>query len=736
MKKNNYKLFEHYVLRTPLFPVQKLLEFNPDNSEHIDALLQDNIFLEAVFLASPELYDEIQHHKNHKSSKGKDEKLLFAITKYLSRMCSRATPFGLFAGVNSGRFDVKTNLKLSDISSFVRHTRLDMNYLVALAQDLSKQEHIKKQILFYPNTSIYKIGNYIRYIEYYYENAKRIHEIVSVENSIYLEQILEAAQNGARFDSLAMCIANNEVTIDEARGFVDQLIVSQLLISELEPGVTGDEFLGKLIDKFASLDNFEPYSNYLAQIDEKLIKIDQTIGKSVSAYQAVKNDLTKLGTDFNPKYLFQTDLAIKTVANTLSNDLKAQFIETLGFLNKLTPVSEKDTLKIFGKKLYSRYENKPVPISLALDNELGISLTNDFSDDSINPLIDDLSLPDIEQETDNSIKWNAVTKMLHQKLLQAKQDNLYQIYLRQSDLKNTKPNWRDLPDTFSSMVKMLQIDGKDMFYMPSVGHSSATNLLGRFCFVDKDILSHVKSIAQKEQDLQKGKLLAEIVHLPESRVGNILLRPRFRKYEIPYLAQTDINNDNKLNINDLYIVSDHLGNIKLFSKKWQKEVLPHLSNAHNFKDNALPIYHFLALMQVQNKRENISFSWGKLTEMFDFLPRVVYKNAILSLARWRLNKTIVQNWKQALPDNLVETVNQWRTMYQAPRLVVYAQSDNKLLLDLEKASHIRLLLDLARNKDDFFLEEYLFAETSPSKQHNDFFANEIILGFYKNELKS
>ncbi len=735
MKKNNYKLFEYYVLRTPLFPIQKFIDFDPDNAKHIDALLQEELFLEAIFLASPELYDEIKNLINQSLSPKKEEKLRFAITKYLSRMCSRATPFGLFAGVNMGKFDAQTSIKLSDISSFERHTRLDMNYLVALAQNLSRQELIKNQLLFYPNTSIYQIGNFIRYVEYYYENARRTHEIVSVENSIYLQQILDAAQNGANFDSLVKLICNDEISIEDASGFIDQLIDSQLLISELEPGVTGEEFLGKLIKKFSSLNNLDQFTRFFKSIDEKLRHIDQKIGNVPSKYETVKNELLRLGTTFNPKYLFQTDLAIKTKENTLSESLKSEYIDTLSFLNRLTTAPQNDTLKQFGKNLYKRYENRPVPISLALDNELGISLKSDLSDDSVNPLVDDLLLPDIEKKQDKSSKWNEVSKMLHRKICEAKAQNAYQIDLYPTDLKNKKVDWDDLPDTFSSIVNLVQISGKEMFYMPSAGHSSATNLLGRFCFVDKDVLSYVQTIANKETVLQKDKIVAEIVHLPESRVGNILLRPRFRKYEIPYLAQTDMN-DNMLNINDLYVVSDHLGNIKLFSKKLGKEVLPRLSNAHNFKQNALPIYHFLALMQTQNKRDTLAFSWGVLREMFDFLPRVVYKKAILSLAQWRLHKPVLDSWRKLSSDKLLAEVSRWRKNHQVPEWLVYPQKDNKLLLDLSKHAHVKLLLDMTRNQRDFFLEEYLFSEGSPSKRHKDLYANEVILAFYKNDLKN
>ncbi len=90
-------------------------------------------------------------------------------------------------------------------------------------------------------------------------------------------------------------------------------------------------------------------------------------------------------------------------------------------------------------------------------------------------------------------------------------------------------------------------------FIGSIGGSSAANLLCRFCHVDAEIYSFVKEITDKEKELSKDIIFAEIIHLPESRIGNILLRPVLRDYEIPYLAKSYLNNEYQIKTDDLFV---------------------------------------------------------------------------------------------------------------------------------------------------------------------------------------
>lgn len=129
----------------------------------------------------------------------------------------------------------------------------------------------------------------------------------------------------------------------------------------------------------------------------------------------------------------------------------------------------------------------------------------------------------------------------------------------------------------------------------------------------------LKDLANKivQYDKQVGKIDAEIVHLPENRVGNILYRPILREYEIPYLANSTLEKHFQINIEDLFLTLRD-NRLILFSKKLGKEVVPYLSNAHNYWTNSLPIYNFLCDLRSQDVRDNLTFSWGNIFKAINF----------------------------------------------------------------------------------------------------------------------
>src|SRR5262245_23816516 len=99
---------------------------------------------EAVFLASPDL-DESFHIWLNEPESERGHRVERALVRYFLRMAGRATPFGLFAGISVGDIAEQTRLVLSKRENYRRRTRLDMDYLVALAEALAQDPPLKSE---------------------------------------------------------------------------------------------------------------------------------------------------------------------------------------------------------------------------------------------------------------------------------------------------------------------------------------------------------------------------------------------------------------------------------------------------------------------------------------------------------------------------------------------------------------------------------------------------------------
>jgi thiopeptide-type bacteriocin biosynthesis protein len=726
-----YRYHPQFVLRTALLPIGS----EPLTPGLLTRLCQEAYFLEAIYLASPVLHDEILKWQNKLLTEEKEiNKLLVSVGKYYNRMRSRCTPYGLFAACATGSWSDKNEIVLSD--EIKRHTRLDMNYLCALAQQLNSHPLLLPLLKFYPNNSMYVFGDNLRYVEYKYVNNRRVHQISSVDNSEYLQTILRRAETGATPGELAPLLVESDISLEEAHAFVHELINSQILVSELEPAVTGDEFIHQLISSLKSIRQQHPHEEItgiiqiLEDVQNHIAQLDLKLGNGSEKYRDIFGKLKTLNTPIEENQLFQTDSYKNTQICELNTSIQDSLRDALGFLNKFSPRDEQRNRSKFIENFTQAYENAEIPLLEALDTESGIGYVGKDTN-GINALLDDVFIPGTEQAF-QEIRWNKLQGVLHGRLAKAAKNDDYTVTFTDDDLKGIDSGTNNLPDTLPVMFRVLDKSGK--LFVGHMGGSSAANLLGRFAHGDAAINNIINTITTHEQDSNPDQILAEIVHLPESRIGNILLRPVLRKYEIPYLGKSALPADHQILLQDL-MVSVKGDKIILRSKKLNKEIIPRLSSAHNYSYNALPVYHFLCELQTQQfEKSGLTFDWGVLRNNYKFLPRAEYKNVILSRAQWQFSKADFAVLLDDSKPDYAEKVSEWIKTWKLPRHVVLADGDNELYLDLHEAFSLKILSSAIRKRDQIVLEEFLFEEDNclVHDQKGAGYTNECIAIFLKN----
>ena len=727
-----YQLFNNYYLRTPLFSFNTYKKFI--NKDKLDAndfkdVLNSTIFREAIFLASPELHHQIIKWENGAlTDKQKIEKLHFSILKYSTRISSRCTPFGLFASCNVGAFGLETTIQPHNNKECNRRTRFDTTFLNQLFQELLKKKSIKENVLFYPNTSIYKVGTHYRYVEYSIENKRRNYALEGLVHSEYLEEVLDKAKKGCTVNELSVILIDDEITKAAALDFIDALIDNQILVSELEITVTGDDYFKNLVHRIQQIPEASEIYKQLCYLQKQLTQLDTKIGNKIAVYQPLINKAKLIVKELDEKYLFQTDAFSSFKNNTLNSTIKRQLNKAFVLFNKMTLPSANGNIEQFKRNFLKRFEQSEVSLNLVLDTETGIGYGAKKAD--TNDLLDALSLLGTKKRYERII-WTDVDTILQTKLIEAIAKKEYSICLIEDDFKALPVTSEDLPDTFSAIIEVYKGENNEQIFINNIAGASATYLLGRFASGDQKLLNHIEEIVAIEKTIRKDTILAEIVHLPEARTGNILQRPAFRDFEIPYLGKSSVVSENQIPLEDIF-VSVKNDTIILRSKKLDKEILPRLGNAHNYSGNPLPMYQFLCDIQTQNKRSSIGFSWNAILKKQPFLPRVVFGNMIFSKARWKINvKTFKEIFKN---EELLVAIKKWQKEKRIPDDIELVAGDHKLLINLNNEFSIKMLLDTVKNSKEFMLEEFLFTNDEIVKDNTgNSFCNQFVVSFYNEE---
>ncbi|MBV7530713.1 lantibiotic dehydratase [Chitinophaga sp. sic0106] len=711
-------------MRTPMLPVSTLQRLQHLDLQMLPSAIRE-IFAdpglqEAIYIASIDLYQEMQRWRSGQPLAAKEEeKLTFSLYRYLLRMSTRCTPYGLFAGITAGSSHIHSQVLLGEDQLHRKYCRLDMNYVAELTAAVTTVPAIREQLLYFPNNSIYLSGSRFRYAAYTLRNKVRNYYLTAVDNTDYLRQILHTATSGATLEQIRQCLISeeNEITWYDADEFVQELLANQLLVSELEPTVTGTEFFHTLIARIQTIPEAADITAQLQQI----VQLLQQPG--MAAYQEVNRIVKNLLPDTSSKDLLQTDLYLHTTTNHLSEKILGELAAHTNDLAVLARSGISPDLEQFTSAFSARYEEQEVPLSVALDAEAGIGYGAQSGGDHT-PLLDELQLPATPE------KGSVATDKLLTLQLQRLRENTTEIVLTKAELESLKSDRTPkLPASGYLMGKLLAPDaaaldaGNYRFELHGCNGPSAANLLGRFCHGDAFLSEQVNISLRKEENLNNEVIFAELVHLPESRTGNILMRPRLRPYEIVYLAASEAGED-QIPVSDL-MVSIRQGKIRLRSIRHNKWVVPRMSTAHNYR-NGLPIYKFLCELQFQDYEPGYSWQW-LVGNDFTFLPRVSYGNFILHKRTWIWRKS--ENTYNR--ERYKEHIQDFRKKWDLPQYIVISEGDNDLVIDLDSPVAVALLGKIMDRSEQVILQELLQTPDQcwiqgPNGRH----ANELVLPFH------
>ncbi|HZT42757.1 MAG TPA: lantibiotic dehydratase [Chthonomonadaceae bacterium] len=665
---------------------------------------------EAIFVASPDLDAAISLWMREPESE-KGQRAERALTRYFARMAGRATPFGLFAGASVGTIGKETRLRLPGRARYQRHTRLDMDYLCALTDALGQDPDVRRVMRYFPNTSLYTAAGRLRYVETRLEDKARTYHLVAVEATDYLEATLARARQGATLAALAAPLVEDDITWEEAEAYVEELIDSQILVPEIAPPVTGPEPIHPLIAQWEAYPETQPAAAILNQVRAELAGMDAAgLGLPPARYRAIAEMLETLPAKVELPRLFQVDMVKPASKITLGAEPVAEILRGAQLLHRLAGRFREDLLTKFQEAFTARYEGREVPLLEALDEEVGVGLPGAGGGSSAEaaPLLKGLAFP---TKTEETARWGARERILLEKLAAALASGAPEIVLEPQDVEAMagKEPAEPLPDSFAVMASLAAESEEalargDFQVSFDVGFGpSGARLLGRFCHADPELRRLVEQQLRTEEALHPEAVFAEIVHLPEGRIGNVLCRPVLREREIVYLGASGAPPEQQIPIEDLR-VSVREGRIVLCSERLDCEVIPRLTTAHNYTARSLGVYRFLCSLQEQAVTSGVTWSWGAL-ESAPFLPQVRAGRLVLSRARWRVRKEELQRLNKLKGGERFAAVQGWRAERRLPRRLLLADADNTLPVDLDNVFSVEAFLAAVAGREEAALVE-------------------------------
>ncbi|MBF4519155.1 lantibiotic dehydratase family protein [Flavobacterium sp. ANB] len=736
----NLSFFSSFAVRTPCLSMGFYLNLTvgPEiQSELLKELLNDPHISESIYLASPEFFSELQKWLSISEYPAeKARKIQISLLKYLTRMSTRCTPFGLFSACGTGTFGNTTSITINK-NSFYRKTRFDMEFMAGLGTAVQKKALPGNKLLFYPNTTLYKLGDFYRFIGYSMDSGNRKYSLEAVKQTEYLDLILKMSVSGISKMKLANYLCSDEINKTEALEFIDEIIESQILVSEMELTLTGDDFFFKpgLQERIKGSSADAGVFDAVKLLRLQLPEIDKAGNIPVSRYQNIAKTLREKQLPFTEKYLFQTDSFLKSDNFQLNQKYPAEIVRTIKFLNKISAIKTPTPLQNFKKAFLKRYEGQEVALTRVLDFETGIGYGSPNENFDVTPLLDSIGLKK-KSNTGQVTELDEVQRVLHHKINNVLLNDQHSIELCEGDFNHIDFTHDSPSETFSCLFEIVKEKGKESIVIQHTGGSSAANLLARFSYGHSGIGNFTNEITKYESDHLADKIVAEIIHLPESRTGNVLKRPNFRPYEIPYLGQSGVGLHYQITIEDI-ILKMTTRRLCLWSKKHNREIIPRLTNAHNFSHNSLPVYQFLCDIQFENRKSSIGINTANMEKLFSFIPRITLGNCIVSKAKWIYSseknpdffKNMSKNFK-LYDQNISSFVSDLSSAVKfrpLPQYVMLLDADNTLLVNMQNVTCVEMLLASVKNRKNFILEEFLFPSEEMVNTKDDYFANQFIM---------
>jgi thiopeptide-type bacteriocin biosynthesis protein len=647
--------------------------------------VQEPLIQQALAIASPSLLEGIVRLRPDDDSR-RTRRVFSRLLRYLIRMSTRSTPFGMFSGVAMGQFSTRSSLQLESPVLKSLRTRPDMSWVLALIQYIEQEPAFLPDLHVMTNQNIVFNGTraHLPYADIYGQADNSSIHVHVTQPMLYT---LQLAQEPLPYHEL---VHQLQVHYPQAQPpllaqFVKQLWDHHFLQSNLRPPLTDTSPTHYLLHHLPDTPALQAVKEQIAQVLHMIAAFDHAPdGERVSILRAVRQAQKQMPATQHDDNL-QTDTALALASSNLPDEIGHAACRAAELLFRQSQSRGLQHLNEYRQAFLEKYgPHTEIPLLelLSEGKGLGAPPTYQYPPRSF-------ALPSQAPAISSSRRDAALTRLVMQTVNEHAQEIvLSDELLQQLEMQSLKE--AELP---LSVEIYLQIQAASQEALqqgkwraaisPNCGSPAGGRTFGRFCdMLGCDAQQHLQQFIKQEEALTPHIIFAELTYLPvRARAANVALRPRLRQYEIAVGVTPSVEPEHLIALDDL-VVGIRDNRFYLRSLRLGKEVQVcegHMLNAQN----APNVCRFLAEIGRDARPMLTPFDWGRLATA-PFLPRVVSQQLILSPAQWNLTAaTLAPATLESGDVEKYQAVQLWRQCWHVPRYVYWTQADNRLLLDLE-----------------------------------------------------
>lgn len=606
------------------------------------------------------------------------------LLRYLIRMSTRPTPYGLFAGVALGQWGSHTDLVLADAPPRTR-TRPDMAWLLSFVLAQEARPEVRAQLCFMANPAAYIHGDRVFLAERAPTEDGGAAPTVSLRATGVVRRALATVRTPIRYHDLVdrLLTSTPGATLVQVERLISELWQHTLLLTDVRPPLTTDNPARYVAQRLAAIPAASEAATQLKAILEAAAVWDTLPPEEgTHAYRQLVGEAGKItGTISEP---FQVDMALMLKGRQIAATVGAEVARAAELLLRQTPLPHGlPHMTAYRRAFEARYgPEREVPLLELLDPDHGLGPPAGYGNAGVDGG-SDAARSTLRQQTLRNL---ALTALRDRRLVVELDDDTLARLETWAPTPTTAPPSLDL-NVFIAAPSAAALDAGQFQIIigPNLGAQAAGRNLGRFAdLLAPEAYFALQEVARAEAARTPAQLRAELVYLPRwFRSANVTIRPATRSHEIALAVSGGVDHSRLIPLDEL-LVGVRNGR---FSIRWpagNTDVV--VCAGHMLNTMQAPVVcQFLSDVSHDGQAHLSAFDWG-MAAGFPFLPRVQMGRSVLHPAQWRIDELArATELPVDPPAAFQQALRHWRNHWQVPQHVYLSYGDNRLLLDLEDA---------------------------------------------------